>query len=193
MRSLTPSRTRRELAPLSGMRNIMSRFDDVFNNLERDFFAEPVWSQPAWPQLNLEGMTEFTPSVDIEESDEMYMISADLPGLKIEDVKIDISGNALRISGERSKEIKEEGYRERSYGRFARSFTLPQAVDSKKVEANFADGVLRIVLPKTEVKKAQEVKIQAGQPQGLIDRFLHREKTAKPTEEKAKLEEKGKH
>jgi HSP20 family protein len=160
---------------------MMSRFDDVFNNLERDFFAEP-----AWPRLDVEGLAEFTPSVDIEENEEMYMVSADLPGVKRDDVKIDIIGNALKISGERSKEIKEEGYRERSYGRFTRSFTLPQTVDAKKVEANFEDGVLRIVLPKTEVKKAQEIKIQAGQPQGLIDRFLHREKAVKPAEEKSK-------
>jgi len=181
MRSLQPLRGRRELAPLSGIRNMMSRFDDVFNNLERDLFTEP-----AWPQLSLEGLQEFTPSVDIEENDEMYMISADLPGLKKDDVKIDITGNSLKISGERSKEIKEEGYRERSYGRFARSFTLPEAIDAKKVEANFEDGVLRIVLPKTEVKKAQEIKIQTGQPHGLIDRFLHHEKTVKAIEEKSK-------
>ncbi|HEY8271583.1 MAG TPA: Hsp20/alpha crystallin family protein [Pseudobdellovibrionaceae bacterium] len=184
MRSLTPSRGRRELAPLSGMRNMMSRFDDVFNNLEREFFAEPAGGR--WAQTGLEGMTEFTPSVDIEESDEMYLISADLPGIKKEDVKIDVTGNTLRFSGERSKDIKEEGYRERSYGRFSRSFTLPQNIDPKKVEAHFEDGVLRIVLPKSEVKSAQEIKIQSGQPQGLIDRFLHREKNAKPTEEASK-------
>ncbi|MGZ3805671.1 MAG: Hsp20/alpha crystallin family protein, partial [Pseudobdellovibrionaceae bacterium] len=169
MRSLTPFRSRRELSPFSGMRNMMSRFDDVFNNLERDFFAEPLWSQPA-----LEGMAEFTPYVDIEENDEMYMISADLPGVKKDDVKIDLSGNTLKISGERSKELKEEGYRERSYGRFSRSFSLPQSVDTKKVEAHFEDGVLRVILPKSEAASTQEIKIQSGQPQGLLDRFLHR-------------------
>ncbi len=181
MRSLQPYRTRREVAPLTGMKNLMSHFDDVFNNLERDFFADS-----AWPQSRLEGLTEYAPAVDIEENEEMYMISADLPGIKRDDVKLDITGNSLKISGERSNEVKEEGYRERSCGRFTRSFILPESVDTKKVEANFEDGVLRIVLPKTEVKKAQEIKIQAGQPQGLIDRFLHREKAVKPTEEKSK-------
>ncbi|WP_413288969.1 Hsp20/alpha crystallin family protein [Bdellovibrio sp. HCB337] len=178
MRALQPSRGGRELAPLSsGLRNFMSRFDDVFNDFERDFSMEPLW-----PSTNLASLGEFAPSVDIEESDEMYMISADLPGMKKDDVKIDISGNSLRISGERNREVKEEGYRERSYGRFSRSFTLPQNIDSKKVEANFEDGVLRIVLPKTEVSKAQSIKIESGRPAGLIDRFLHREKTVESTD-----------
>ena len=109
--------------------------------------------------------------------------------VKKEDLKIDLNGNMLRVSGERKREIKEEGYYERSSGRFSRSFTLPENVDASKIEANFEDGVLRIVLPKTEVKGSQEIKVQSGQPQGLIDRFLHREKTVK-TEEKTKEKEK---
>lgn len=181
MRSLQSSRGRRDLAPVSGLRNFMSRFDDVFNDFDRDFFM-----QPAWPRTNVEPLGEFAPSVDIEETDEMYMISADLPGMKKEDVKIDVSGNSMKISGERAKEFREEGYHERSYGRFSRSFTLPQNIDVKKVEANFEDGVLRIVLPKTEVTKAQAIKIESGRPKGLIDRFLHQEKTVESTKEKSK-------
>lgn len=184
MRSLQPSRTRRETAPIGGnMRNLMSRFDDFFNDFDRDML------QPRWPERSGEAPTEFSPSVDIEENDEMYLVSADLPGIKREDIKIDIQGNNLRISGERRREVKEEGYYERSSGRFTRSFALPDTVDAKRIEANFEDGVLRVVLPKTEVKAAsQEIKIQAGQPQGLIDRFLHRDR-----EKTVKGEEKNKH
>lgn len=176
--------SRRELSPFTGRRDLMSRFEDFFNDFDRDFL-----SSRSWPERSLETLAEFSPSVDIEENEEMYMVSADLPGIKKDEIKIDVTGNTLRVSGERRREIKEEGYYERSSGRFSRSFTLPEAVDSKKIEANFEDGVLRIVLPKSEVKGAHEIKINAGQPQGLIDRFLHREKTVK-TDEKNKEKEK---
>jgi len=181
MRSLQPIRGGRELAPASNLRNFFSRFEDMFSDFEKDFSMEP-----RWPSTNLASLAEFAPSVDIEESDEMYMISADLPGMKKDDVKIDITGNSLRLSGERNREVNEEGYRERSYGRFSRSFTLPQNIDAKKVEANFEDGVLRIVLPKTEISKAQAIKIESGQPKGLIDRFLQGEKNVESTQEKSK-------
>lgn len=185
MRSIQPFRSRRELAPFGGsMRNLMSRFDDIFRDFEQDLSLP----RPSpWTAQPMEALAEFNPLVDIEENDEMYLVSTDLPGLKKEDIKIDVSGNNLKISGERRREVKEEGYYERSAGRFMRSFTLPEHVDAKRIEANFEDGVLRIVLPKTEVKATgQEIKIQTGQPQGLIDRFLHREKTVKSGAEKGK-------
>lgn len=183
MRSPTPSRGRREVSPWGGgMRSFMNQFEKMFNDMEQDFFS----NVPSVADRGLQNLAEFTPSVDIEESDEMYLVSADLPGLKKEDIKIDISSNMLRISGQKSSEVKEGGYYERTSGKFSRSFTLPEGVDPKKIEANFEDGVLRIALPKTEVKPAQEIKIQAGSSQGgLLDRFLHKEKTVKGGEEKA--------
>lgn len=153
----------------------MSRFNDFFNDFDRDSFFDRSLSRM---ERDLERV-DFSPSVDVEESDDMFLVSADIPGIKKEDVKIDVQGNNLRISGERRREVKEEGYYERSSGKFARTFTLPENIDAKKIEAHFEDGVLRVVLPKTEVKGAQEIKIQSGQPTGLIDRFLHREKTVK--------------
>lgn len=173
MRNLTTNNRARRV-PASW--DFFSRFDDFFNDFERDLLGS---SDRSLSQLQGRGMIEeFSPAVDIEESEDMYMISADLPGMKEEDVKINVNDRTLRISGERNRETKDEdkGYFERSCGRFTRSFTLPEAVDSKKIEAHFSDGVLRILLPKTEVKSAQEVKIQSGKPQGLIERFLHREK-----------------
>lgn len=185
----TPAqRNRRELSttsPFADRREMLSRFNDFFNDWDRDIF-----SGRGLERLEREiDRTEFSPSVDVEENDEMFLVSADIPGVKKEDLKIDLHGNTLRLSGERRREVKEEGYYERSSGRFSRSFTLPENVDGSKIEAHFEDGVLRIVLPKTEIKGTQEIRVQSGQPQGLIDRFLHREKTVK-TEEKGKEKEK---
>lgn len=177
-------RNNRELGLYNNRRDIVSRFEDFFRDFDRDFFSKNL------PERSMESMAEFSPSVDIEENDEMYFVSADLPGVKKEDIKLDINGNMLRFSGERRREVKEEGYYERSSGRFSRSFTLPENVDAKKIEANFEDGVLRIVLPKSEVKGAQSIQINSGQPQGLIDRFLNREKTVKAED---KTSEKEKH
>lgn len=182
MRSLQPFRNNRDISPLRDMRRFMSQFDDFFNEMTPDLL-----SARTWPESGLESLAEFTPSVDIEENDEMYLISADLPGLKKDDIKIDISGNTMKVSGEKHREIKEEGYYERSSGRFSRSFNLPESVDTKKVEANFEDGVLKIVLPKTEVKAShQEIKIQSGAAQSLLDRFSQKQKTNK-------VEDKNKH
>jgi HSP20 family protein len=182
----TPTqRNRRELSPFQDRRDMMSRFSDFFNDWDRDVFQGRGLERL---EKDLE-RSDFSPSVDVEENEEMFLVSADIPGVKKEDLKIDLNGNMLRVSGDRKREIKEEGYYERSSGRFSRSFTLPENVDASKIEAHFEDGVLRIVLPKTEVKGAQAIKVQTGQPQGLIDRFLHREKTVK-TEEKDKEKEK---
>lgn len=180
MRSLQPSRGLREISPMREMNRFMSQFDDFFRDMSSD-----VFSDRNWPEKSLAQVREFTPLADIEENDEMYLISTDLPGLKQDEIKIDISGNMLKISGERRREVKEEGYYERSSGQFYRSFTLPENVDAKKVEANFEDGVLKIVLPKTEVKASQNIKIQSGPAQGLLSRFLHKEKSVQD-EEKTK-------
>ncbi|WP_413287767.1 Hsp20/alpha crystallin family protein [Bdellovibrio sp. HCB337] len=193
MRSPQSSRNRRELSPFSSRSLFGSPIDDFFREMDRNFrdIDRGSLRDRLLEERGSGSLAEFNPSVDIEESDEIFLISADLPGIKRDDIKIDVSGNTLRISGERSREVKEEGYYERSSGRFSRSFSLPEGVDAKKIEASFEDGVLRVALPKTEVKEAQEVKIQSGQPQGLLDRFLHREKTVKAGEQKS--QEKGKH
>jgi HSP20 family protein len=183
----TPAiRNRRELSPFSDRKDMISRFNDFFNDWDRDVFGGRELERL---EKDLERV-DFSPSVDVEENDEMFLVSVDIPGVKKDEIKIDVQGNTLRLSGERKREAKDEGYYERSSGRFSRSFTLPENVDASKIEAHFEDGVLRVVLPKTEVKGAQEIKIQAGQQQGLIDRFLHREKTVKSDE---KQKEKEKH
>jgi HSP20 family protein len=171
MRNLTTS-NRQNRMPAS--LDFLSRFDNFFGDFEKDFFGS---DDRALTQRSGELM-DFNPPVDIEESEGMYLISVDLPGIKTENVKVDVQDRTLRISGERTRESKDESthYYERSQGRFVRTFNLPEAVDAKKIEAHSEDGVLRVLLPKTEIKTPQEVKIQSGKPQGLISRFLHGEK-----------------
>jgi HSP20 family protein len=157
-----------------------SRFDNLLGDYDREFFGDDRTSAKSSEQNRARGtdvFADFSPAVDIEEANGMYMISADLPGLKEPDVKIEVRDRDLRISGERRREAKDEvtSYCERSYGRFVRNFTLPETVDPKTIEAHFENGVLRVVLPKAEAAAPQEVKIQTGSPKGLMDRFLHRD------------------
>lgn len=108
---------------------------------------------------------DWAPLVDITEDEKEFVIKAELPGLKKEEVKVTVEEGVMMISGERKveKEEKTKKYHriERSYGKFERSFTLPDKADASKVAAEFKDGVLQVHLPKTEkpANKAVEVKI----------------------------------
>ena len=107
---------------------------------------------------------DWVPSVDITERDGTLLVSAEIPGLKKEDVDVDISNGVLTLSGKREfehDETKDNVHRiERSYGSFRRSFTLPSDADASKASAEFTDGVLRVSIPKTEAAKATKVSIK---------------------------------
>ena len=106
--------------------------------------------------------------VDTSEDDKAYHVTAELPGMTEKDIEVTFADNMLTISGEKKeeKEVKEENYhrRERSFGSFRRSFTLPTAVDEAKIAASFKDGVMTIDLPKSKAaqKKAKKITIQRG-------------------------------
>jgi HSP20 family protein len=111
-------------------------------------------------------ITEWAPSVDISEDDKEYLVKADLPEVKKEDVKVTVENGVLTITGERKfeKEEKDKKYHriERSYGNFLRSFTLPDAADGLKVNAEFKDGVLKVHLPKSERAKPKTVEVKVS-------------------------------
>jgi HSP20 family protein len=132
------------------------RFDRLFDRAFSDFLApvnEDAVSTRRW-----------MPAVDIKETPEALTFSAELPGLTKEDVQITLENNVLTIAGERKfeKDVKEENYHrlERSYGSFARSFTVPGNVRFDRVDASFANGVLHIVLPKAEEAKPRKIEIK---------------------------------
>ena len=109
---------------------------------------------------------EWSPLVDITEDEKEYIVKTELPEVKKEDVKVTVEEGVLTISGERKFEKEEKGKKyhriERSYGSFLRSFSLPDAADGSKINAEFKEGVLKVHLPKTEKAKpkAVEVKVQ---------------------------------
>jgi HSP20 family protein len=111
-------------------------------------------------------VADWSPEVDISEDDHGYLLKADLPEMKKEDVKVTVDHGILSVSGERKtkKEDKKTKFHriERSYGNFRRSFTLPEDADSTKVTADFHDGVLKVHLPTTSIEKSKtvEVKVQ---------------------------------
>ncbi len=106
------------------------------------------------------GINAFTPSVNTREDEKAYYIEVDLPGVKKEDIKVDIKDNTLTISGERKlkNEVKEDDYYkiETAIGKFTRTFTLPEDADIENIDAKNENGVLDIEIPK--VKKEESVK-----------------------------------
>ena len=102
--------------------------------------------------------------VDLVENEQEYRLTAELPGMKPEDVDISISGNTLTIKGEFTEqqegERKNVHFSERRYGKFQRSTTLPAAVDVDKVEASFENGVLKLSLPKKEQAKPKQIPVK---------------------------------
>jgi HSP20 family protein len=107
---------------------------------------------------------DWAPSVDVAETAEEFQIKAELPGVKKEDLKVNIENGVLTLSGERRQEKEEKGKKyhrvERSYGSFMRSFTLPDNVDAAKLHAEYKDGLLNVRLPKTAAEKPKSVEVK---------------------------------
>ena len=108
-------------------------------------------------------LRSWAPDVDIAENPDGYEIHAELPGMREEDIQITLNNNILTISGEKKREVKENKDNfvrvERSYGKFERSFSLPNNVVADRVSASYADGVLKIGLPKAEEAKSRTIKL----------------------------------
>lgn len=115
-----------------------------------------------------EAMTvaDWTPSVDISETTAEYVITAEIPAVKKEDVKVTLEHGVLTIQGMRRQEAEEKGKKyhrvERSYGSFVRSFSLPDLVDDAQVQAVFKDGILTLHLPKSEKAKPKTIEVKVA-------------------------------
>ena len=109
---------------------------------------------------------EFVPRFDVKETKDAYVISADLPGVKDEDLNVSLNGNLLTISGTREEEHQEAGESyyamERSHGSFARSFTMPDGVDGDSVTADLKQGVLTVRIPKKPEAQPKRIAIGKG-------------------------------
>ncbi|MGH8094530.1 MAG: Hsp20/alpha crystallin family protein [Chthoniobacterales bacterium] len=109
-------------------------------------------------------LADWSPQVDITEDDKEYLIKADLPEMKKNEIKVNVENGVLTVSGERKTEKEEKNKKfhriERSYGTFQRSFALPEDADGTKVAAEFKEGVLRVHLPKNPVAKPKAIEVK---------------------------------
>jgi HSP20 family protein len=108
-------------------------------------------------------VTGFTPLVDVHETEEEYLVKVDLPGVKADDVNVEVNDNVLTISGSRAAdETGQAQLVERPYGSFVRTLTLPQGVDSDSIQAGYQDGVLELRIPKPAEQKPKKITIGGG-------------------------------
>lgn len=124
-----------------------------FSDIMDEFFNEAVSSR----------RDTFVPSIDVSETDEEFIITAELPGMDKDDIDIDLENNRLTISGERSIQTEEDGKKyhriETKYGSFERSFQLPENVDEDSISASYENGLLKISIEKSEEEVKKKIEI----------------------------------
>ncbi len=137
----------RSRSPLSEMNRLAREMDSLFGGVSG---SNDLWSPP----------------VDVEETSDELVLTAELPGMKHEDIDIELEDGVLTIQGEKKEERKEEGTQgllyERRWGSFSRKFTLPRAVDANGITANYENGILEIHVPKAEEAKGRKIEISSG-------------------------------
>jgi HSP20 family protein len=138
---------------------LMNRYDPFrdLRELEKRFFT--LANTPE----ERNNISSFAPMVNTREDDAAYYVEVDLPGVKKEDIHVDVNKESLTISGERkySEEVKEENYYkvESFFGKFQRTFTLPEHVDTEAIKAKCDNGVLQVAIPKIAPKEAKKIEI----------------------------------
>lgn len=141
--------------PFRELESMQSRFNRLFGEAPFPRMADDGMSLSGW-----------SPAVDVQETDTEYVIKADLPDVKKEDVKVQVLDGALSIEGERQQEKEEKGKKfhkiEREYGKFLRRFALPNEVDASKVQADFKNGVLNVHLPKSATAKPKAIEVKVS-------------------------------
>jgi len=142
------------------MLTLWNQFDDLFAN--DDFFK--------WPARAAE--RRFLPAVDIQETQDSYLLRADVPGVPADAIDISVKDGVLTVTGERQSERKtsEAGYHrvERAYGRFQRSFALPKGVHSEGIEARVDNGVLTVTIPKPVAAVPHKIEVKTGDAPALV-------------------------
>jgi HSP20 family protein len=130
-------------------------FEDFFKDFGKGFWVKP-FAMPA--------ETELTMKIDVKEDDKAFSVKADIPGVKKEDIQVDVDEDHVSVRAEATQEEEEKKgekvvYSERSYGMVSRSFSLPAAVDAKGAKAEYKDGVLSLTLPKKSNGSAKRIAI----------------------------------
>ena len=142
--------------PFRELDSLSSRVDRLFN---QPFFGR-------WAFDNDGVGVDWTPAVDVQETDAEFLVKADLPDVKKEDVKVDVADGVLNVRGERHHEKEEKGKRfhriEREFGTFERRLSVPSGVDTTKIAAEFKDGVLSVHLPKSADAKPKSIDVKVS-------------------------------
>jgi HSP20 family protein len=130
-------------------------FEDMFRDFGKGFWLKPV----AFP-----AETELSMKIDVKEDDKAFIVKADIPGVKKEDIQVDVDDDQISLRAELRQEKEEKKgektvYSERSFGMVSRSFTLPASVDEKGAKAEYKDGVLSLTLPKKSNGSAKRIAI----------------------------------
>ena len=148
----------------------LSSLQAEMNRLFQSFFDTPSTGST---QGGTGGLRRWHPAMDLVETEDHFVLRADLPGVAESDVKVELEDNVLTLSGERrhEQEVKKGGYYriERPSGTFARTLTLPEGVDADAVEATFDKGVLEVRIPKPEQRKPRRVAITVGDAPATIE------------------------
>ena len=154
------------LARWDPFKTTLTRWDPM---REFDLMSERMnnlMTRPAWGAEEALVTADWAPIVDIQESDKEYLVKAELPEVKKDDVKVNIKDGVLTLEGERHQEKEEKNKKfhrvERSYGKFVRCFTMPEDADDKKVQADFKDGVLNVHIGKSEVVKPKAIEVKVA-------------------------------
>lgn len=136
----------------------LREMEDMFDRYTRG----PGWH--AGRGRELVASADWTPRVDISETDHEFVIKAEIPDVKKDEVKVSVDNGMVTIQGERKHEKEEKGKKfhriERFYGKFVRSFSLPNNVDETKIKATFKDGMLNLQIPKTETAKPKAIEVK---------------------------------
>jgi HSP20 family protein len=147
------------------LRDPFREFEEMSTRLGR-FFNQPYPYVRRTVDDDGGFFADFSPAVDVQETDKEYVVKADLPDVKKEDVKVGIEDGVLTLEGERKQEKEEKNKKfhrvERTYGRFVRRLALPLEVDAQNVAAEFKDGVLNVHLPKTETVKPRAIAVKVA-------------------------------
>lgn len=143
-------------------RGMMALQDEMNRLFENTLFGEMTGSSRGGKSI------VWAPPIDVVESKDKVIVNAELPGMKAEEVELSVDDGVLTLKGERnfSEEVKEENLHriERAYGYFERRIALPKTIDADKISASYADGVLRIELPKMEETKPKQISIKVETP-----------------------------
>jgi HSP20 family protein len=144
--------------------NPLREMDEAPQNRLSRFFLGGFPNRMGSGEIPSLAVADWSPEVDISEDDHGYLLKADLPEMKKDDVRVTVEDGILSVSGERKTEKEDHKKKfhriERSFGTFRRSFTLPEDADSTKVTAEFRDGVLKVHLPTTPVAKSKAIQVK---------------------------------